>query len=212
MDNQLRINLKQKSPQHPESPHEGWGEIDIILLERTNQTLLLHWEWSLEDLAAWYIDNEYAIKHETLQGIGCIPQPNESLSQAIDRAYRRDESDFRDEDTYFAWIDSLRTFNERHSLRRAMPGALIPNVVIGLNHGAGEISFTEAHATALARELWGPRYRHDWSYAFNMDDFCCHFQRQLLTYLRDWANTTDNQLALKRASTLTAKLLTITIA
>ena len=151
-------------------------EIDVVLLEESKQTLLLHWEWNLEDLAESYVDNEYAVKHETLEDIGCTPKPNESLSQALDRAYMREESDFPDENGFLYWLDSLRMFNARHSLRRAMPGARIPNIVIGLNHGAGEISFTKKHATPLGLELWGPRYGHDWAYEFNMNDFCLHLE------------------------------------
>jgi hypothetical protein len=207
MDNQLHINLKQKTSPYPDTPQEGWGEIDVVLLEQGKQTLLLHWEWNLEDLAESYIENEYAIKDETLEVMGWTPQPNESLSQALDRAYMLEESEFPDEDSFLAWLDSLRMFNERHDLRRAMPGVRIPSIVIGLNHGAGEISFTKKHATPLGIALWGPRYSHDWSYTFNMSDFCRHLEHQLLTYLRDWADNTDNQHALQRAATLTSRLL-----
>ena len=73
----------------------------------------------------------------------------------MERCYAREITEFPNEDAFLDWLDQLRLFNERHSLRRALAGARVPSVMLGINHGRGEISFSSNNVTPKGIELWG---------------------------------------------------------
>lgn len=101
----------------------------------------------------------YALNH--------CAQPFESLAQALNRNQDRDFLE-GEEEIADLWFDSLFEFREHHSLRFAMRGAKIPEIIIGLNHGSGEISRSDETC--------------NWSYSFDMEEFLQDFHERMIEW------------------------------
>jgi hypothetical protein len=95
----------------------------------------------------------------------------ESLSQASDRIYDDDEQ-----------LDRISRYLRSHTLRNPFSNTIIPDIVIGLKNGAGEVSFNDP----IGR--WNDPdkdffKRGVWAYSFEMDDFHTHLKSQIQDFL-----------------------------
>lgn len=166
MLDKLRFDLELKPYPYPNDiigRAESWGRISINVVRDTQEIPLLNSEWILVLFAAWFAGNKDNLSHETLSIAGNNSLPSESLAQALNRLQR----DFAEseEEAKYQWFSSLFEFRQRHSLRCALRGAAIPDIIIGYNRGSGEISLSEEN--------------EEWSYQFDMNDFCLDLQRKL---------------------------------
>jgi hypothetical protein len=170
MENLLRFKIEQK--QYPYSDNAGmgnlenWGQIKILILRNTDQVLLLEHQWHLFELAIWFLENEEFLRSEHLSIYEKFSTcPGESLAQALERLQNQE---FLDEEEQDRWYDMLYEFREHHALRFAMRGANIPNIIIGVNQGLGEISLSDQN--------------DDWCYSFDMNDFLADTKKKLDAY------------------------------
>lgn len=164
MDNKLRIQLEPEETQQNQTSSERWGCISISLVTTNELIPLLQTKWNLLELKQWFAENQEFICSEVLSIDGISPLPSESLAQALKRLQERDflEDEQDEEDR---WFDILFEFRQRHSLRFALRGANIPEIIIGSHRGAGEISLSNEE--------------NDWFYLFDMDDFISDLQQKL---------------------------------
>lgn len=162
----LYFELEQRpSPylNHSTLEDEVWGQVTIIA-SNSKETELLVWQWNLRLLETWFNTNRVALLSELLSIQGYSPLPGESLAQALIRFQYRDFTP-QSEKLEEIWFNSLFEYHQRHSLRFAFRGADIPDIIIGLNHGTGEISTVSERA--------------EWSYKFDIRDFCDNLQKRL---------------------------------
>ncbi|WP_414527657.1 hypothetical protein [Nodularia chucula] len=163
MNNKLRFELITKP--HPylnekSSMFEEWGDIKILILFENKKLILLKTEWNMLEIVKWVIKNQHnfcnSIEniHEEIQVFA-----NESLAKSLERLHQKDF--YEEEDSQDKWYEALYKFREQHNLRFAMRGSNIPDIVIGLNKGKGEISLYNEE--------------HDWSYSFDIEDFLNNF-------------------------------------
>ncbi|WNZ26899.1 hypothetical protein HJG54_34250 [Leptolyngbya sp. NK1-12] len=166
MDNKLRFQFElSHNIQQNETNSEIWGCISISLLTDHQLVSLLQTQWDLSGLKAWFEENQDFIRSEVLSIDGSSPLPSESLAQALNRLQEKEFSE-NEQDAEDHWFDALFEFRQRHSLRFALRGANIPEIIIGYHRGAGEISLSN-------RE-------DDWSYLFDMDDFISDLRQKLI--------------------------------
>lgn len=180
MNNRLRFNLELKSHPYSEeigSQFEAWGYLSVSILASGNKISLLEVEWDLSFLAEWFIENKNFLRNETLSINKESLMPSESLAQALHRLQEREFS-LLEEQEEEEWFDILFQFREHHSLRFALRGAKIPDIIIGCNHGVGEISLSNEE--------------DDWSFLFDMDDFMHDLQKQLEGFLVQWLTSTQD--------------------
>jgi hypothetical protein len=169
--NKLRCELELRPYPYPDENdpnHIGWGILSLFLLASRDTLLLFSWEWDLLAFAEWFVESRKGLCDGVLsvQGNGALQ--SENLSQALQRLQSRHFHD--DEDEAMAdWFNHLYSFRQQHALRAALRGAHIPDIIIGLNHGSGEISLVSEDVT--------------WVYQFDMDDFCLHLRQVILEFL-----------------------------
>lgn len=194
MKNRLRFDLKLASHPYPEeatSPFEAWGSLFVFMMTNSKQIPLLQTQWNLALLAEWFIENQTCLRYETLSLNGkSLVLPSESLAQALKRLQGQDFS--MEEAEEEQWFDQLFQFRQHHSLRFALRGANIPEIIIGCNHGAGEISLSSKE--------------DKWAYPFDLDDFLRDLQQQLEHVLMEWTVTTQNTSAHHRTEGILQKL------
>jgi hypothetical protein len=196
MSGELRFSFQLKPHPYPEDPDahlEAWGFIHMYVLADGLPTSLLQWEWDLGIFAEWFAQNKASICTDVLsvnEQPESRPFPGESLAQAMNRLY---DQDFPTEEEEAQWYDALFAFRERHALRFALPGARIPDIFIGCNHGSGEVSLS----TEVSEE---------WSYNFDMNRFCQHLTESLEYIIRRWMETTNSNAVLRRAADILERL------
>ncbi len=156
-DFKLRFELELKAYQDPGADFETWGRILIIVVQGKKQIILLDWEWDLTLLASWFFESQAALQHQILSIEGNSPLPSESLAQVLNRLREREFVE-EEEDETDLWYHEIFRYYEKHGLRFALRGAVIPDIIIGLNHGAEEISCSSQEK--------------EWAYQFDMNDFC----------------------------------------
>lgn len=174
--NKLRFNLKLKPHPYPKDPSassEKWGSIAILILASEGEKLLLEWEWNLIQLAVWFAENEEFLNCDTLSAneMDLFPLPSESLAQAINRLREQDFPEGND-DLEEQWHSTLLEFREHHSLRFALRGTDVPEIIIGCNRGVGEISLSTED--------------EEWSYSFDMADFLSDIRNKIEDFLPKW--------------------------
>lgn len=193
MENRLRFELNLVSHPYPEaaeSTFEAWGSLVISVWVNLNQFTLLKTQWNLASLAEWFIENQTYLRYETLLLNGqSLVLPSESLAQAMQRLQ---EQDFLVEAEEEQWFDQLFQFRQRHSLRFALRGAAIPDLIIGCNHGVGEISLSSQE--------------NEWAYQFDLHDFLHDWQEQLEHCLVEWSTATENSPGHHRAESILQRL------
>jgi len=180
MANKLRFDLTLKDHPYPEEPSErssAWGHLAVYVLVDGEKKLLLDTEWDLYPLARWYVECHAPFRHQKLvlskngQPLSTKAPARESLAQALNRLQLRD-FDSGEEDDEECWFTTLFEFRERHSLRFALRGANIPEIIIGSKRGIGEISLSHPN--------------HEWSYYFQMSDFDLDLRPKLGRFLKRW--------------------------
>ncbi|MEO8392493.1 MAG: hypothetical protein ABI700_05825 [Chloroflexota bacterium] len=189
----LRFVLTHKDHPYPEdaiSAVEAWGEFTI----HSNEDLLLRTEWNLEEFIEWYLETREQRFSSSLPDI----LPGESLAQASARSRQALQS--ADDENL---SDLLYNFREAHQLYFAFRGSYMPGVMLGINHGHGEISFIstdpkrEAHFMELSWIKPG-----SWAYAFDIPDFSAYMDQHLKDYLREWLTRTNNSDVIANAHRL----------
>lgn len=68
------------------------------------------------------------------------PRDDESLADALNRLNQRADDSFANEAASDAWFEKLYAFRRAHSSRFALRGANVPEVIVGINRGNGEVS------------------------------------------------------------------------
>src|SRR5207245_258186 len=120
-------------------------------------------------------------------GVGPV-LPGENLSEVEERAWATAE--YLEGDELERWVDTisepLKLYWRSHSLRAALPGARVPPIMIGRNHGEGEISLRVLEGQNEDGESWEREYNAQWAYPFDMDDFCTHLHEELHHFLSSW--------------------------
>ena len=203
MPNTLNIALRlipHPYPHMPGAAEEVWGGVIFSWQSDAELISLLATQWDLLPLAEWFVENQASLRHETWAPNHVAwepphdgswdPQPEESLAQALQRSQARLFSD-DEKDAEECWQEKVFAFRRTHSLRFALRGANVPAILIGCNHGKGEIS--EAGDTP-------------WSYPFAMEDFCRELALALRHVLKEWLERTRPEPAHKRAEKALARL------
>ena len=159
MRQQLYFQLDLKPFPYPNghgSEAATWGQISIII-SGDEEKVLFVWQWNFDVLVEWFDNNRKILLSEELSICGSSPLPGESLAQADLRLRNRDFPD--DEDKAMSiWYEELQNYGARHSLIYALEGANVPDIIIGLNRGIGEISRSDDE--------------EEWAYQFDMNTFC----------------------------------------
>lgn len=182
---EARLLLKPHPfPAAPGSSAEAWGQI-VLSVSGVSEPIL-SWEWDLSGSAEWYLDNRTALWSSRLAEV----RPGESLADALVRHQQREFSD-DDMDAEEEWLDTLYQFRSRHSLRFALRGADIPEIIIGCNGGAGEISCADPAK---------------WRYAFDAGRFQGSFERELTQFLAKWRQQAADSTVASRAAELATRL------
>jgi hypothetical protein len=178
MTDRLTIDLEPKAYPYPHDPgadRERWGRITVSIATDGRRIVVLKTEWDLNQFVQWLGDNRNFLCHDELSIEGNGPLDGESLAEALSRFREREFS--ADEDEAEArWFDAVYQYYLRHGLRMALRGSRLPDIIIGYNHGNGEISRADAQRSPedgpdehLA--LPGP-----WAFAFDIDAFCADLQ------------------------------------
>ena len=185
-------------PEWPGAHLEAWGTLQIVLHADGQSRMLLDWEWDLSRLAEWFAEHQAALCRAALVIAGEGPRPAESLAQALRRFGVRD---FPPEDDAAAdrWGDALYNYRLRHGLVLAFRGTDMPDIVIGRNRGAGEISYSNAGDE-------GADALEEWAYQCDLEDFCQSLRHDLRHLLATWAASTSSEATRIRAATLLTDL------
>jgi hypothetical protein len=173
MENRLVLRLEALAhpfPLDPGAAVECWGSIRLSLQMEHQVHILLDWQWDILPLAGWFLRNHPAICNDPPALVeNNRPLDSESLAQALRRLQDKDFSE-KDEDEAERWFAEIFRYREKHALRFALPGADIPDIVLGNNHGRGEISCCDSSI---------------WSYSFDMDEFCLTSEQEIRKFLEN---------------------------
>jgi hypothetical protein len=185
---QLTLELLPHAyPEHPGAYLEAWGRIAIGVEVNGSHVTLLDHQWDLVLLAEWFAEHQTALCHDPLVIEGHAPLPGESLAQALNRLQDRDFEE-HEEELADRWFDALFAYREVHWLRFGLRGAAIPDIVIGCNHGTGEISLSDEDT--------------EWAYPIDMETFCRDLRQGLRDVLTQWSRTSQNSIVRARAGKL----------
>jgi hypothetical protein len=196
MSNKLRIDIALKPHPYNEEPGahlEAWGNVALYVLSRTEQTKIFETEWDMAKLVEWFTENRVNLCQDvsSIEELRLTALPGESLAQALDRLQARDFAD-DEKDLEEQWHTRLLEFRKKHSLRFALRGARVPEIIIGYHRNSAEISlFDEANS---------------WCYSFEVDDFCEYLARQLRDMLEAWLRASRNAATERRAQDLLERL------
>lgn len=187
--NRLHVGLERSEYPYSDPIDMGtvaWGKITITVIikgsdppyDHQMQVPLLQTQWDIAELARWF-DAITGSLYDELPSADGWPSalPHESLSQALQRLVSRefaeDEEEAQDE-----WDDALYRFRTQHSLRFAMRGARIPDIIIGYNQGSGEISLRRQEPDDdVSQGDWS--FLGAWAYPFDLGDFRDHLKREI---------------------------------
>jgi hypothetical protein len=190
MKGKLRFDLEIKAHPYPKDPGanlEAWGCITMRILIGGTSVVLFDGEWDLAQLAEWYTESRTALCTEILAIEGNGSLPGESLLHALKRLQDH-VFPLDDREAEAHWDDALYEYRQRHSLWAALPGAQVPDMVIGCNHGSGEVAISDKGIEQV--------------YQFDIDDICQDLKQQLLEFLIEWSSTTQDGEARTRAARL----------
>lgn len=209
--NKLRFDIKPMAnpfPTDPRAAFEVWGDFSVYVSSYGKRVLLLRMQWHLEDLAEWFAENYDALRHDKFSVLGEEPLSGESLAQADERFRNRYSAD--DEqvtmEEFDHWYDALFEYGN-HSLRVALPGTRVPDIIIGMNNGVGEISFIgDADKEKYPQNAASYANLREWSYPFEMDNFLTDTRQRLQQFLREWLATAENPAARARVEGILEKL------
>ena len=200
MTNRLRFVLTHKAHPYPEdaiSAAEAWGIFTISV----NNELLLKTEWNLEEFIGWYLETEDRRFSTSLPDV----RPSESLAQASARGLQALQAVPHNQEA-----ERLSTiqydFRAAHELYFAFRGSYMPDIIIGIKDGQGEISFCpfDAKKEGHFRELSWLK-SDSWDYPFDIPDFKAHMEQHLKDYLHECLTRTNNPYAIVAAQRLLAQ-------
>ena len=162
MKNQLKIHLYHLPHPYPEERQSGleaWGRLSIRHVDSQNSSrMLLDTEWNLLPFIRWYEENRVRFFSETLycEHLRLSASNSESLAQALNRLQ---DTSFLEEEasTENEWYQFLYQYRLHHSLRFALRGTQVPEIILGKNGDHAEISLADGNEA--------------WSYHFDIDDF-----------------------------------------
>jgi hypothetical protein len=184
----LRFKLVYLEHEYPfqERIDEMWGALEIYLLDSEVVEVLLKFEWDISELIEWYLDKHIAMFSEGFP----YAQSGENLDQALDRIHKEIEKvDDDDIDELYKWDELLYRFRSSHCLRWGMNGSRVPALIIGLNHGYGEISLNLKPESGFMEEKMDdyPGYYKpgSWAYTFDQEEFKVHFKQEIFNFLSD---------------------------
>jgi hypothetical protein len=186
------IQLPHPYAEHHAAHLEAWGRVLLTITGPGTDTLtLLDTQWNLDALAEWFAEQRGALHHDALNINGHMPRPDESLAQARRRLLRRQFAE--DDGALERWHDALWAYDEGHWLYRGFQGSrFVRGIVIGLNHGHGEISRCDDEA--------------EWVHAFDMDSFCRQMRRELMRFIAAWGAVSKRPDTRARAEVLLRRL------
>ncbi len=152
-----------KHPYLQEPPRtERWGRFKIEVLINDDSVCLLDTQWNLNELIDWLTINENAIRNISLSE-HMKEQFTDSRGGLAQTILILQEKEFINEEEEDRWFDKLFEFRKTHSLRFALRGSKIPEIIIAprlLNSmSVGEISKASDSQSS------------GWSYFFDMDEF-----------------------------------------
>ncbi len=187
--NILKIKLSHKDhpfPNELESSFEAWGSVYIEVYNADNFKVLKQVDWDILNLLEWFANNRKWIASEEFLVLGERAIPEESLSQALYRI--RLQKFLHPQNIPDDLLDQLSVeyegYYQRHSLLTEMKGSGMPEIIIGLNHGVGEISLLSKSES--------------WKYQFNMDVFINDFTHETMEFVSKWQEQTQNERKRKR--------------
>jgi hypothetical protein len=174
MPQNLRLDLQYMPHPYPEwagHVYQAWGVLTLSILHDNIKEVLLKFDWNMVEFIDWYLEYHDEISSMALPG---AVLDGESLSQAADRIYDDDEQ-----------LDRISRYLRSHELQIPFSDTIIPNIVIGLKDGAGEVSLNDPIG----------RYNHPnkdffkrgvWAFPFDMEDFHAHLKSQIQDFLTIW--------------------------
>ena len=98
------------------------------------------------------------------------------------------------------WFDALYAYRQGHTLRAALRGANIPDIVIGCVGDEGQIAHMADPAYVAPQHAAFYTDVRTWSFAFDMPDFCEDLRQQLHSLVVQWLSRSDDP-ALRHAQT-----------
>lgn len=190
MKNTVHIKLINKPHPFPGSAgsaYEAWGRIiifhsenemlsnlyenenHVFYSENDNITKLYDWEWNIMEFAEWFFENEKFISEEILDVSYLKLERSISLAESLQKLHDRDFDPY-DEDGEFDWFNGLYEYYTHHNLLHGFYGARrIPDFIIGMNNGSGEISkYTD---------------EEKWYLDFDMAEFLSETKQELIKFL-----------------------------
>lgn len=184
-------NLDHPYKDNPACRREAWGHLSIYSLYEEVHEDLVNIDYNLETLALWYSNYSETWCIESLPTL-----PHESLAEAMNRLTRQAYKAFdkNNEEEFQQLIHKVSSFNEGHAWHSAMPGLLLPTILIGCNRGIGEISMDLGGDHSGIKDLVFDSETlklGTWSYRFDMDDFKVSFYIQIMEFLHAWLETTS---------------------
>lgn len=193
-------------PNEPNSRFEAWGQLSLIFRTDKVEILLLCTQWNFEEFAEWFAAYRNALCIEALSIAGEQPSATESVAQAVQRFRAREFTDDETEAEFF-WSDAISAYRAKHSLRSAMPGARIPDIFIGCNHGIGEISHcAEDNLQNYPWHLGFHAELGDWTYRCDMTTLINELHKTLEQFLHSWLTAIRDTAVQQRARDLLDQL------
>lgn len=137
-------------PGDPGAECELWAEIKLSYEGPDGTTVLLEHQWDLVRFGEWLVAEGCGFRGIELPE---SPRQCESLAQALRRMNDRPDESFESEGEFDAWFERIYDFRRSHSIRFALRGAAIPEIIFGIRSGSAEISSVESGEWKYAFEL-----------------------------------------------------------
>lgn len=179
MTGDLSVSLELTEHYNPEFKGiylDPWGRFTFTHTQDGRTITLLDWQWGLDELAEGFAENRDALRTEELSVVGEMTLPGESLAQA--RTRFRDRDAFADQEEFNEFYSRIWPYFKRHCPKSWMVGVAMPDIVLGLNRGVGEISLV------IEQESW--------AYTFDMNLFVERFRREVIRILSTWLIATES--------------------
>jgi hypothetical protein len=184
---ELRLLL---SPDPDFESIDPWGEVLLTIESEGSYEPLLVWQGLLYHLGDWFVDSADALCHGEFIIEGERPRSGENLAEALDRF--RDRAFLEtDEDVELRWFKAIEKYDNPHSLMNGLPGARMPDIVLGCHCEMGEISLSARRSEVmdyggnpLSERAYVKLGR--WSYRFDMRAFLNEMRAQLERTLSEW--------------------------
>jgi hypothetical protein len=178
MTYRLTIDLEPKPHPYPHDPgadRELWGQITVSVAADGHKIVVLKTQWDLNEFARWLSDNRSYLCHDELSIDGNGPLAGESLAEALSR-FREREFSANEDEAEARWFDAIYQYYLRHGLRIALRGSRLPDIIIGYNHGRGEISRADGRLSSENGPDDHFAQPGSWAYTFDIDTFCADLQ------------------------------------